>query len=197
MWSRGVASLSRAVVRRGTVTVASVRVPAAARPLSSNSNSPVSLLDAFRDPVDRQVRGDEPVGRSWSATELRRKSYEDLHKLWYVLYREKNMLLTEQQLSRRRTLVFPQPARMKKVQKSMGAIKQVLGERKRKKIAAHLSSKMEEAMQAESSIEEEMEVDLVGTKAAESKPTEVDLGEAAESKQTEDDIVGAAESKKK
>jgi predicted transcriptional regulator len=44
------------------------------------------------------------------------------------------MLLTEQQLSRRRRLVFPQPERMKKVRKSMGAIKQVLGERKR----AHL-----------------------------------------------------------
>jgi Mitochondrial 39-S ribosomal protein L47 (MRP-L47) len=46
------------------------------------------------------------------------------------------MLLTELQLSRRRGLIFPQPERMKKVQKSMGAIRQVLGERKRDKIAA-------------------------------------------------------------
>jgi large subunit ribosomal protein L47 len=54
----------------------------------------------------------------------------------YVLYKERNMLLTELQLSRRRGLVFPQPERMKKVGRSMGAIRQVLGERKRDKIAA-------------------------------------------------------------
>lgn len=41
------------------------------------------------------------------------------------------MLFTEQQLSRRRGIAFPQPERIKKVRKSMGAIKQVLGERKR------------------------------------------------------------------
>jgi len=96
-------------------------------------------LDAFRDPVDRQLRMQEPVGRQWSVKELRRKSYEDLHRLWYVLYKEKNMLLTEQQLSRRRQLIFPQPDRFKKVQKSIGAIRQVLGERKRETVAAHLS----------------------------------------------------------
>jgi len=95
-------------------------------------------LDAFRDPVDRQTRMQESVGRQWSVKELRRKSYEDLHRLWYVLYKEKNMLLTEQQLSRRRQLIFPQPERFKKVQKSMGAIRQVLGERKRETVAAHL-----------------------------------------------------------
>lgn len=47
------------------------------------------------------------------------------------MYKERNMLLTEQQLSRRRSIPFPQPERIKKVRKSMGAIKQVLGERKR------------------------------------------------------------------
>lgn len=46
------------------------------------------------------------------------------------------MLLTELQLSRRRGLFFPQPERMRKVRKSLGAIRQVLGERKREKIAA-------------------------------------------------------------
>lgn len=119
-----------------------------ARPLSTKYNP--SPLDAFRDPVDRQTRATEQVGRPWSVQELRRKSYDDLHKLWYVLYMERNMLLTEQQLSRRRQLMFPQPARLTKVRKSMGAIKQVLGERKRKKLAEHRLSKMEEAMQLES-----------------------------------------------
>ena len=100
-------------------------------------------LDAFRDPVDRATRMQETVGRQWSVKELRRKSFEDLHKLWYVLYKEKNMLLTEQQLSRRRQLIFPQPERFQKVQKSMGAIRQVLGERKRAKVAAHLELQKE------------------------------------------------------
>jgi hypothetical protein len=70
------------------------------------------------------------------------------------------MLLTEQQLSRRRTLIFPQPERIKKVQKSMGAIKTVLGERKRVKIAAHDQSRIEKEMSAAlEDDEEEFEID--------------------------------------
>lgn len=54
------------------------------RVISSTTKPLLMPLDEFRDPVSRQKRQAEKVGRPWSVTELRLKSFEDLHKLWYV-----------------------------------------------------------------------------------------------------------------
>ena len=62
----------------------------------------------------------------------------------FVLYKEKNMLLSENQICRQNGVFFPQRERQKKVKKSMAAIKTVLGERKRDKIAQHALKNLEE-----------------------------------------------------
>ncbi|OQS00150.1 mitochondrial 39-S ribosomal protein L47 [Thraustotheca clavata] len=78
----------------------------------------------------KQVKRAAPVvGGDWKAWMLRNKSTEDLHKLWYVLLKERNALLTEQAECRARNMVFPNPFRKSKVRKSMARIKLVLHER--------------------------------------------------------------------
>mmetsp|Transcript_20538 Transcript_20538/g.44576 ORF Transcript_20538/g.44576 Transcript_20538/m.44576 type:complete len:253 (+) Transcript_20538:137-895(+) len=128
-----------------------------------------SPLDAFRDLVPTEKRVEETVGRSWSVKELRRKSYDDLHKLWYVLYKEVNMLLTESNLARRHSYEMIQPDRRRKAKKSMGAIKHVLGERKRKKIADWKAYKVElerfDGLMAEMNLESDPIEEAMDTEA--------------------------------
>ncbi|KAF8755262.1 Mitochondrial 39-S ribosomal protein L47 (MRP-L47) [Rhizoctonia solani] len=54
-------------------------------------------------------------GRAWLASELRRKSFKDLHTLWYVLARERNLLATQAAEARRLNI---------QCRKSMARIKQ-------------------------------------------------------------------------
>lgn len=107
-----------------------------------STTPPASSLDEFRDSVPRSQRFKEHVGRQWTVKELRRKSFDDLHKLWLVLYKEKNMLLTEKYLSETNNVKFPQPHRWTKVKRSMKAIRVVLGERKRERAAERALEEM-------------------------------------------------------
>lgn len=55
------------------------------------------------------------LGRAWRIEELRIKSNSDLHKLWYVLLKEQNMLKTMEHEAEERYELFPNPERIDKV----------------------------------------------------------------------------------
>lgn len=62
---------------------------------------------------------------------MRNKSWDDLHKLWYVLLKERNLLQSEKLAYARQRQLMPDPSRLTKVKKSMNRIKQVMSERAR------------------------------------------------------------------
>ena len=83
-------------------------------------------------------------GRAWKASELREKSFTDLHALWYILGKEKNALSTEKYIYQQQQQPVrnvynaalkdgskPMPARhrFKNVRLGMARIKTVLTER--------------------------------------------------------------------
>ena len=61
--------------------------------------------------------------------ELRIKSNDDLHNLWYVLVKERNMLMTMQEEAKRQLENMPSPERIDKVEESMKNIEEVIKER--------------------------------------------------------------------
>ncbi|KAF8943497.1 39S ribosomal protein L47, mitochondrial [Haplosporangium gracile] len=73
------------------------------------------------------------TGRAWRASELRVKSFDDLHKLWYVLLKERNVLAAQKEEARRFHIskqYFSNKGRQIKCQKSMARVKFVLNERR-------------------------------------------------------------------
>jgi len=95
--------------------------------LASRSYFLRSFENNFKD-----TSGEYPVaGRMWSANELRLKSFEDLHKLWFVLAKERNMLATERAAAKSLHERVVNPSRYRKARNAMAKIKCVLGERSR------------------------------------------------------------------
>ena len=63
------------------------------------------------------------AGRAWEAAELRLKSQADLHALWFLCLKERNMLLSERLYFRQVGQAAPEPERLWKVKKTMARIK--------------------------------------------------------------------------
>ena len=70
------------------------------------------------------------AGRSWRANELRLKSHDDLHKLWYVLLQEKNKLKADLLMSIQMRQQFYGYPHIVKVKLSMSRLLTVVNERK-------------------------------------------------------------------
>lgn len=83
----------------------------------------------FFDTEENWSLNEVRVGRSWKKEELRIKSNEDLHKLWYVLLKERNMLLTMEEEYKRNLELFPSPERLHKVKESMVNLEDIVRER--------------------------------------------------------------------
>ena len=97
---------------------------------TDGNDAPHPLDILFRD--SNTLTGadaDLKVGRSWRASELRLKSFEDLHTLWFALLRERNKLETERFAAKKAGTQMSNPARLRKTRVSMARLKTVLAER--------------------------------------------------------------------
>lgn len=101
--------------------------------LVAGFHSTIPRYDLMEFFDDKKYWGQSEVrcGRSWRLDELRIKSNSDLHKLWYVLLKEKNMLLTMEHECDEKYELFPNPERIDKVHESMENLETVVRERNR------------------------------------------------------------------
>lgn len=96
---------------------------------SFHTTNPFQDLMEFFDTKKNWKETNIKVGRAWKLDELRIKSNTDLHKLWYVLLKERNMLYTMEHACNEKVRLFPNPERIDKVQESMNNIETVVRER--------------------------------------------------------------------
>ncbi|KAK4692016.1 large subunit ribosomal protein L47, partial [Phenoliferia sp. Uapishka_3] len=107
------------------------------RPLQKDTNTDAHPLWRFfhkKESLEEPDKRTDNSGRSWSSFELRRKSFEELHELWYVCLQERNVLLTQREEARRLRVDLrgftSHGDKLRMIQKSMARTKQVLSERR-------------------------------------------------------------------
>ena len=98
---------------------------------SFNPEDVTKTLMEFFDTKKNWGENEVKHGRSWELPELRIKSNQDLHKLWFILLKEKNMLLTMEHEAKEEHRFFPSPERLDKVRASMENLETVVKERNR------------------------------------------------------------------
>ncbi|XP_063162481.1 large ribosomal subunit protein uL29m [Candoia aspera] len=126
-WDGSVASASRGIIGDWPKKASELKIC----PCSVLLHTTVSQngLEEFFDDPKNWGKKEVKSGDSWTVEQLRGKSSEDLHKLWYVLLKERNMLLTLEQEAKRQVLPMPSPERLEKVKTSMERMDQVIQER--------------------------------------------------------------------
>jgi len=140
LWLRGAARATTLLPRLPTLSPCSLPsllsfspCTTPSLPLTSllHTSSPLRELSEFFE--DSPHRGETAVrvGREWRHDELRLKSNQDLHKLWFVLLKERNMLLTMEHAYKEEYTAMPNPERKDKVELSMEALEEVVRERNR------------------------------------------------------------------
>nr|KAJ3418206.1 39S ribosomal protein L47, mitochondrial [Polyrhizophydium stewartii] len=110
-----------------------------------SSTRTVLGLDEFFDSGKGWVWNDKelPTGRAWLSAELRNKSFDDLHKLWWVCIKELNKLYSQRDEARRFSMYFPHVERIRQL--TMGRIKNVLWGRRQAWLQAQHVLKIETA----------------------------------------------------
>ncbi|XP_073837538.1 mitochondrial ribosomal protein L47 [Musca autumnalis] len=98
------------------------------RNISTSQPKNNNLMQFFDDPKN-WPENEVKVGRAWKLDELRIKSNKELHQFWYVLLKERNMLLTMEHECNEKMELFPSPERLDKVKISMTNLETVVRER--------------------------------------------------------------------
>ena len=104
------------------------RVPTVTIPKAA-SGTIKDLYDLTGFKADTRQYGQS--GRPWRAEELRLKNHDDLHKLWYVLLKEKNKLKSDRLVSMQLNQQFYGFSDIVKVRVSMARLLTVVNERKK------------------------------------------------------------------
>ncbi|CAH8611009.1 unnamed protein product [Dicrocoelium dendriticum] len=110
-------NIIRPLLQRLTNFVPSYGLPMLLASYSASTPNNVSQmgLEEFFDRRENWGNASVRSGRPWRKDELRIKSNADLHKLWYVLLKERNMLMTMEAEHYRCLERMPNPERLEKV----------------------------------------------------------------------------------